>query len=169
MPASPPGERLLSAEASFIALDMLDKNPAPTRGSPHPGGGLEDGHLLGVSRRVVRGIFGRYVLVVWIGNFDNTGNPAFVGVQAAAPLFFRIVDALRNQASIPGASPGRLRAASRASRCAPPAAICRMPTVRKPWPPGTSRASRPSGYPICIGASISTPPAAAPAGPGRGS
>jgi len=35
------------------------------------------------------------VLVVWIGNFDSTGNPAFVGADAAAPLFFQIIDALR--------------------------------------------------------------------------
>ena len=43
------------------------------------------------------GVFGRYVLVVWIGNFDGSGNPAFVGVKAAAPLFFQIVDSLRSQ------------------------------------------------------------------------
>jgi penicillin-binding protein 1C len=35
------------------------------------------------------------VLVVWIGNFDGSSNPAFVGVDAAAPLFFQMVDALR--------------------------------------------------------------------------
>jgi penicillin-binding protein 1C len=36
-------------------------------------------------------------LVVWVGNFDGRGNPAFVGVQAAAPLFFRLLDALAAQ------------------------------------------------------------------------
>jgi penicillin-binding protein 1C len=40
------------------------------------------------------GIAGPYVLVVWIGNFDGAGNPAFVGVRAAAPLFFQVADAL---------------------------------------------------------------------------
>ena len=39
-------------------------------------------------------MFGPYVLVVWVGNFDGQGNPAFVGVQAAAPLFFRLTDAI---------------------------------------------------------------------------
>ena len=34
------------------------------------------------------------MLVVWIGDFEGQGNPAFVGVDAAAPLFFRIADAL---------------------------------------------------------------------------
>ena len=41
------------------------------------------------------GIVGPYVLVVWMGNFDGKGNPALIGVDAAAPLFFAIVDALR--------------------------------------------------------------------------
>jgi penicillin-binding protein 1C len=40
------------------------------------------------------GVVGRYVLVVWIGDFSGRGNPSFVGVDAAAPLFFRIADAL---------------------------------------------------------------------------
>ena len=31
---------------------------------------------------------------MWIGDFDGRGNPAFVGVDAAAPLFFRIADAV---------------------------------------------------------------------------
>jgi len=44
-------------------------------------------------------VFDRYVLVVRIGNFDGSGNPAFVGVKAAAPLFFPIVDALCAQQS----------------------------------------------------------------------
>ena len=34
------------------------------------------------------------MLVVWIGDFEGQGNPAFMGVDAAAPLFFRIADAL---------------------------------------------------------------------------
>ena len=41
------------------------------------------------------GVFDNYVLVVWVGNFNGTSNPEFVGRTAAAPLFFRIVDALR--------------------------------------------------------------------------
>ena len=48
------------------------------------------------------GVFGRHVLVVWIGNFDGSGNPAFIGIEAAAPLFMRIVDALRAERLDPG-------------------------------------------------------------------
>ena len=43
------------------------------------------------------GIFGHYVLAVWVGNFDGHGNTAFVGRRAAAPLFFRIVNAIRSE------------------------------------------------------------------------
>jgi penicillin-binding protein 1C len=41
------------------------------------------------------GVVGPYVLVVWLGNFDGKPNPALVGVETAAPLFFSIVDGLR--------------------------------------------------------------------------
>jgi penicillin-binding protein 1C len=47
-------------------------------------------------------VFGRHVLVVWVGNFDGTSNPALVGVDAAAPLFLRMVDALRAERLDPG-------------------------------------------------------------------
>ena len=40
------------------------------------------------------GIVGPYVLAVWVGNFDGSSNAAFVGRQAAAPLFFNIADEL---------------------------------------------------------------------------
>lgn len=95
------GTRLLSDEASFMVMDMLRRNPRP------------DDIIGGQSRRLpiywktgtswgfrdawTAGAFGPYVLVVWVGNFDGSGNPAFVGVDAAAPLFFQVADALRAQ------------------------------------------------------------------------
>jgi len=92
------GERLLSEESSFIVLDMLKKNPRPDSGNPaFPPVAWKTGTSWGFHDAWSVGIFGRYVLVVWIGNFDNSGNPAFVGVQVAAPLLFRVVDALRGQ------------------------------------------------------------------------
>jgi penicillin-binding protein 1C len=93
-----PAERLLSEESSFIVLDMLKKNPRPDTGRPAvPSVAWKTGTSWGFHDAWSVAVFGRYVLVVWIGNFDNSGNPAFVGVQAAAPLLFRIVDALRSQ------------------------------------------------------------------------
>jgi penicillin-binding protein 1C len=96
-------ERLMSEEASFIVLDMLKKNPRPDTGLPaFPSVAWKTGTSWGFHDAWSVAVFGRYVLVVWIGNFDNTGNPAFVGVQAAAPLLFRIVDALRSQSQDAG-------------------------------------------------------------------
>jgi penicillin-binding protein 1C len=43
------------------------------------------------------GVFGPYVLCVWVGDFSGASNPAFVGVSAAAPLFFSIVDAIKTE------------------------------------------------------------------------
>jgi penicillin-binding protein 1C len=53
------------------------------------------------------GIVGPYVLAVWIGNFDGEGNPAFIGREAAAPLFFEVIDSLKVQDPEIGDSPGR--------------------------------------------------------------
>ncbi len=95
----PEGTRLLSPEAAFVTLDMLSHNPRPG----------EDNMLIRRDRWPIAwktgtswgfrdawsaGIVGPYVLVVWIGDFDARGNSAFVGADAAAPLFFRIADAL---------------------------------------------------------------------------
>jgi penicillin-binding protein 1C len=93
------GTQLISPEASFIALDMLRHNPRP---------GEDDAYNLNAGWPIAWktgtswgfrdawsvGVVGPYVLAVWIGNFDSRGNPAFVGVDAAAPLFFRIADGL---------------------------------------------------------------------------
>jgi penicillin-binding protein 1C len=95
---APSGDRLLSEEASFIVLDMLTKNPRPDTGLPaSPSVAWKTGTSWGFHDAWSVAVFDRFVLVVWIGNFDNSGNPAFVGVHAAAPLLFRIVDALRSQ------------------------------------------------------------------------
>jgi penicillin-binding protein 1C len=48
------------------------------------------------------GLFGHYVLAVWAGDFSGAGNPALVGADAAAPLFFQIIDSIA--AEEPGAS-----------------------------------------------------------------
>jgi penicillin-binding protein 1C len=94
--ADPPSLRLLSEEASFIALDMLQQTPRPDTSSPaRPAIAWKTGTSWGFRDAWTAGVFGRYVLVVWAGNFDGTSNPALVGVEAAAPLFLRIVDALR--------------------------------------------------------------------------
>ena len=96
-----PGVRVLSEEASFMTLEMLKANPRPDQAFAAQSRALpvywKTGTSWGFRDAWTAGIFGPYVLVVWIGNFDGGGNPAFVGIQAAAPLFFQIVDAVRAQ------------------------------------------------------------------------
>jgi penicillin-binding protein 1C len=102
-----PAIPILSPEASFMVLDILSHNPRP--------GELEEGSSTG--RAVAwktgtswgfrdawsAGIVGSYVLVVWVGNFDGSGNPSFVGLKAAAPLFFTLADAIDSTAPSPPA------------------------------------------------------------------
>lgn len=94
------GEALLTPQAVFMVRDMLRHNPRPDGLPPDARGrnwrvAWKTGTSWGYHDAWSAGIAGPYVLVVWVGNFDGRGNPAFVGQTAAAPLFFRIVDALR--------------------------------------------------------------------------
>ena len=90
--------QLLSPEASFITLDMLRQTPRPDTASPaRPAIAWKTGTSWGFRDAWTAGVFGRHVLVVWVGNFDGASNPALIGIDAAAPLFLRMVDALRAQ------------------------------------------------------------------------
>lgn len=104
------GQHLVSPAASFMVTGMLEQNPRPGAAFGTKPTGLPVFWKTGTSWAFhdawTAGGFGPYVLVVWVGNFDSTPNPAFVGIDAAAPLFFRIYDALR-------ASDAELRTAPR--------------------------------------------------------
>lgn len=96
--------RVLSAEAAYVTRRMLYENPRPDTGVPaRPAVAWKTGTSWGFRDAWSAGVFGQYVLIVWVGNFDGRFNPAFIGVQAAAPLFFNMVDALRSQGLVPPA------------------------------------------------------------------
>jgi penicillin-binding protein 1C len=124
--------RLLSEAASWVTLDMLAHNPRPAQafanGAVRAAGPVywKTGTSNGFRDAWSAGVFDHYVLVVWVGNFDGRPNPAFVGLQTAAPLFFQLVDALR--ATRPRAAEGgALTAADRPdSMLRPPAALRRV-------------------------------------------
>jgi penicillin-binding protein 1C len=98
-----PPTQVLSEEAAFITLDMLRQTPRPDSGMPaRPAIAWKTGTSWGFRDAWTAGVFGRHVLVVWIGQFDGASNPAYVGIQAAAPLFVRMVDALRAEGLDPG-------------------------------------------------------------------
>jgi penicillin-binding protein 1C len=92
------GTRLLSEQAAFLTETMLLENPrpddSPVRTQKAVQVAWKTGTSWGFRDAWTAGLFDHYVLIVWVGNFDSTSNPAFVGIQTAAPLFFRIFDAL---------------------------------------------------------------------------
>ncbi len=103
----------LSAEACFLTLDILADNPQPVRPTL-PGqqtSGLQVAWKTGTSHAFrdawAVGISGPYVVAVWIGNFDGSGNRAFVGRQVAGPLLFEIFHSLSG--GHPWQATGRLK------------------------------------------------------------
>lgn len=95
------GERLLSPEASFLILDMLANTPRPTLTNSAIAKQFpvywKTGTSSGYRDAWSVGLFGPYILVVWVGDFHAKSNPAFVGAKTAAPLFFDIIASIRAQ------------------------------------------------------------------------
>lgn len=98
-------KQLLSPEASYLTLDMLSSNKPPNAvteflaqnvGSDIP---WKTGTSWAFRDAWAVGISGDHVLVVWVGNFDGRGNSAFVGRQAAGPLFFDSLAAINDSKS----------------------------------------------------------------------
>ncbi|VVC77247.1 Penicillin-binding protein 1F [Aquicella siphonis] len=98
-------KRILSPEASFLVLDILKDaqgsggNNKTLQGNKIPVA-WKTGTSSGYRDAWTFGIFGPYVLGVWIGNFNNEGNPAFIGKEMAAPLFFDIANAVSTQTGL---------------------------------------------------------------------
>ena len=100
--AERPPVRMLSREAAFLTIDMLGKNAAaPGRRIPYARSrpsGARHFYKTGTSSSFrdawVAGIFGNFVIVVWVGNFDGTPNNHFSGPGTAAPLFFTLANAV---------------------------------------------------------------------------
>lgn len=94
------GRRLLSPEASFLVQDMLKSTPRHELGdasSSQSDVSWKTGTSSGYRDAWTVGSFGPYVLAVWIGNFDNKSNQAFVGKDIAAPLFFELIDGIKHE------------------------------------------------------------------------
>lgn len=105
------GDRLLSPEASFLVLDILKntKRPQPIFNAAYSMRSpvsWKTGTSSGYRDAWTVGVFGPYVLAVWVGNFNSQSNPLFVGKESAAPLFFAINDAIESQlGSLPTITP----------------------------------------------------------------
>ena len=88
---------ILSPESTFILLDMLAHQGTPTTKIPfaknQPNRVIhmwKTGTSSSYRDAWTAGIFGDYVLIVWVGNFDGTPNNAFSGTRAAAPIYFAL-------------------------------------------------------------------------------
>ncbi|MDR2400301.1 MAG: penicillin-binding protein 1C [Deferribacteraceae bacterium] len=79
---------IMSPEAAYMVSEML-KSPSYRRT-------VRVGAKTGTSFRYkdgwTAGVFGNYVLAVWVGNFNGEANEAFMGRSSAYPLFFKIVN-----------------------------------------------------------------------------
>lgn len=92
--------KILSPEAFFITLDMLAHQSTPTKNIPFAKKQTmpirhywKTGTSSSFRDAWTAGIFGDFVLIVWVGNFDGTPNNAFSGALAAAPIYFALADA----------------------------------------------------------------------------
>ena len=93
--------QILSPEAFFLTLDMLTHQSIPTKQIPFAKNNrapMRHSWKTGTSSSYrdawTAGIFGDFVLIVWVGNFDGTPNNAFSGARAAAPIYFALSDAV---------------------------------------------------------------------------
>ena len=105
----PAVQQLLSPEAAFLTREMLKKNPPPAQQfgsrqfSSGPKVAWKTGTSFGSKDAWAIGMTGAYVVGVWVGNFDATPNPNFVGRDAAGPLLFSVIDGLRAEQPLPPA------------------------------------------------------------------
>lgn len=101
-----PEAKLLSPESAFMVSNMLRHNPRPyqrwTAGQRQSVATRDDmdiawktGTSFGFRDAWTLGNFQNLTLGVWIGNFDNSSNPLLVGRELAAPLFFAMIDAIK--------------------------------------------------------------------------
>ncbi len=93
------GTQLLSPEAFFLVVDMLGHQATPTKHIPFAKNQprqirhyWKTGTSSSFRDAWTAGIFGDYVLIVWVGNFDGRPNNSFSGARTAAPIYFSLAD-----------------------------------------------------------------------------
>lgn len=94
--------QILSPEAFFLTLDMLDRPATQAKHIPYTKhkkqSNIHHYWKTGTSSSYrdawTAGIFGDYVLIVWVGNFDGKPNNAFSGARTAAPIYFSLAQSV---------------------------------------------------------------------------
>ncbi len=87
--------KMFSKEAAFLVMDMLSYNTPLNSIFENDFIPWKTGTSYAFRDAWSAGIMGPYILVVWVGNFDGSGNNAFLGRQAAGELFFNIASSLK--------------------------------------------------------------------------
>ncbi|WP_423186662.1 penicillin-binding protein 1C [Alishewanella sp. d11] len=92
----------LSPEAAFLTLQMLASQPGLRSQrfaelAAEPKVAWKTGTSYAYRDAWTLGLYGDYVLAVWLGNFDGSSNPNLIGRNVAAPLFFSLLPLLGEQ------------------------------------------------------------------------
>lgn len=100
--SNPAGQRGLLPEAAFLTLQILATQPALqnerlTALTATPQVAWKTGTSYAYRDAWTLGLYGDYVLAVWLGNFDGSSNPNLIGRNVAAPLFFSLLPLLGEQ------------------------------------------------------------------------
>lgn len=105
----PSDKHYLSNEACWLIKQILIKNPKPNSNNILAFGnnynskndiqpiGYKTGTSIGFKDCWSIAIFDKYILAVWLGNFNGYGNPVFNGRQLATPLLFEIATNVMNE------------------------------------------------------------------------
>jgi penicillin-binding protein 1C len=99
-------QSILRPESTAMIMDMLAKHPRP--GAQYNQNYVikdfdifwKTGTSFGFRDAWSVGIFGKYVLAVWMGNFSGHGHPSLIGSHAAGPLFFELIDRLKSHIDV---------------------------------------------------------------------
>jgi penicillin-binding protein 1C len=90
----------LSPEVCYLIKNILSKNPAPHaprniwQSAKNLTVAYKTGTSIGFKDCWSIGIFNRFIIAVWLGNFDGYGNPILNGRYMAAPLMFEIIESV---------------------------------------------------------------------------
>ncbi|GJJ79339.1 penicillin-binding protein 1C [Pasteurella canis] len=91
-------KQLLSKESTIMIHDILRKNIRTDIQNKSIKSNLplywKTGTSNGLRDAWTAGYFGRYTLVVWLGNFNNKSNPYLIGRNVATPLFLQLADSI---------------------------------------------------------------------------
>lgn len=97
---------MISPETAYVTLSMLDRAEPDVTAFAPPRLSIpaywKTGTSNGFRDAWTVGVFGPYVIAVWAGHFDGRPNPALVGAESAAPLFFDLAAAVQNRAAATG-------------------------------------------------------------------